>query len=476
MASEKIYTKIYKKDLANGVRINFLETNLQKENNITVFFSDVTGKKTKVTMPLKLFHISFLANEAIIEHNIIVSIGQVDKFTAQMFRQLEEMAIIDAREKKLKETKASKAAREAKKPSAVVLSRPKLEEPTRTSLEADYDLLFGKKPPAEMSMEELRKALGLKPIAIAPVPPAGDGGAGSASSNSAASSVLSPAAAAPSVLASSASAAAAEAEDGPDKYRDIVIDVPSISGAVAKVSASQQALYNDITRMVENISNLVTDLNENDIDDAESWTAVTESILSFDYENKNSSLKEDENLSLKIIGMVKTFNKITNAETSLDISENRAKRLPVFYFKNNGCLHITVSPNSIHFTCEKIKMGDAQRHIPFRLFYSEVGTRKIIVPKFLNGGKYELLTPRIVADIYTSRHSPPGGGAGASAHDGCNFLEDALILLECVIFVFGMCNSENLILRRKRGGEYYEKYLKYKQKYLSLRKMLLRNP
>jgi len=409
MASEKVYTKIYKKDLANGVRINFLETNLQKENNITVFFSDVTGKKTKVTMPLKLFHISFLANEAILEHNIIVSRGQVDKFTAQMFHQLEEMARIDARKKKLEEKKASRDAK-AKKSSAVVLSSPKLEEPTRASLAADYDLVFEKKPPDEMSMEELRKALKLKPIALAPAP-AGDGGAGSASSNSvassnsAASSVLSPAAAAPSVLASTASAAAAEAEDGPDKYRDIVIDVPSISGAVAKISASQQALYSDITRIAENISNLVTDLNENDIDDDKSWTAVTESILSLDYENKNSSLKEDENLSLKIIGMVKTFNKITNAETSLDISENRAKRFPVFYFKNNGCLHITVSPNSIHFTCEKIKIGDAQRHIPFRLFYSEMGTRKIIVPKYLNGGKYELLTPRIVADIYIATQS-----------------------------------------------------------------------
>ena len=270
----------------------------------------------------------------------------------------------------------------------------------------------------------------------------------SGNSNSASSSALSSAAAAPSGL----------------------------TFATASASAVSASEFGEPARASDGDKMGSLNFEEDYLDDANPWIEVGEERkLSLNY-------KKLAQLQLRIIEIVNEFNKLSGVRIDLIIGQNDERKLPVFYFKVRGCLHLTIGPNGIHFSYEKIREG---RHIHFRLVSSNTraltgafgaasaATTEIrIVPKYLNSGSYSELTPAVVNTIYSPLSA--SGGAGARASD-CDFTREATILLDCVIYVLKRCNGEGLITGKK-GGDYYEKYLKYKQKYLSLRKMLLRNP
>jgi len=509
MASKLEINKISSIELPNGITTHFIETNLQKKDIVTIIFSN-GEHKTKITLPLETFNISILVKYAAAsEHTIILHTDQFYLFAEQILPQLEILAyeagkaeagvagvvgVARARHGKSSSHTASvasakavaiAAAAAATESEAQIIKRlqselgslvnMKIDDLPKTVIELEKAILLeygkeagrtsksksasAKSSAAKTKNDEDAGSKSKKATEMVEAPTgsatvaASDGSGGNSSSSSTA--------AAPLVLV-------AESFD----YSSIPVDISDISRAVISLSElSGQELFGNVAGNMERI---LVEFNEDELDDDSQWVDAVRRIILLDY-------KKATNLGLRIIDMVTQFNTRTRASVNLEMSRNKKTGLPVFFLKNNACLHVTLSSSDVHFTCERLSEEDARRHIPFRLFYSDTdiahgaagsssGSKMTIVPKFKNGSKYDLLSPSIVSDIYSSIFSA-GAGSKATSIENCKFLDDATVLLECVLFIYKSCNRDRIVFTRRKGG-YYEKYIKYKIKYLDLKNKL----
>ena len=164
---------------------------------------------------------------------------------------------------------------------------------------------------------------------------------------------------------------------------------------------------------------------------------------------------------------------------------NRYTNLPVFLFFNilknrddRNCMHLTIGINGIHMTLESIRDNKNIRHIHLNLVYSK-SERKVKI----NTDEGYPITPEYISTTFTSAlENKAAGGAGRAAaasagisdFSNCNFEEKSNDLLMFLDYMINICvGTGALVLSTERaGGNYYDKYMKYKTKYLKLKQLI----
>jgi hypothetical protein len=153
----------------------------------------------------------------------------------------------------------------------------------------------------------------------------------------------------------------------------------------------------------------------------------------------------------------------------------------IFYFFNIDthfpeCMHLTFAPNGIHITLDLIKdpTKNKYKYINLNLEFS----RSAGVLRILSNDRI-LITPEYISDKYNRallELNSGGGGAGGAAVDYsyCQFEMKADILLSFLYDMIPKCiQTGTLVLANEiAGGNYYEKYMKYKTKYLQLKQLM----
>ena len=147
-------------------------------------------------------------------------------------------------------------------------------------------------------------------------------------------------------------------------------------------------------------------------------------------------------------------------------------------------LHLSIIPNTnvLHFTCELYKDSNPRRHTLFTVVKAgEIKGDPIIQLIYKNGEEYTELTVERLLEIVNpvSNVGLNSAAASSSATIDPSLEADTRLLFRCLIdltieaFKQGIIkeDSKQVAFTQKFGG-YYEKYIKYKTKYLQLKKLL----
>ena len=153
----------------------------------------------------------------------------------------------------------------------------------------------------------------------------------------------------------------------------------------------------------------------------------------------------------------------------------------VFYIFNidkgvRECIHLTIGPSGVHMTLDLIKDDKKKRHIHFKI----VKSRSTGIIQIYDDNDVPI-TPTYIATKFTSAllelNSKGSGGAGGPApvdYSFCDFERKSHRLLQFLFEILRKCIPIGaLVLANERaGGNYYEKYMKYKTKYLQLKQLM----
>jgi len=165
---------------------------------------------------------------------------------------------------------------------------------------------------------------------------------------------------------------------------------------------------------------------------------------------------------------------------------NREYRKPVFLIINTGggYMHLNIGPNGIHFTLERIKSLDSEKyHINLNFMRegkkSEAGgaSSKSAIESDIKiiDAEGTTIDPNYIskqfnASLSSKPSASAGAGSGSAGLRGFKFIPNSIILL---LFLKFLIERKVLDLNiEMKGGNYYEKYMKYKTKYLQLKKLL----
>jgi len=213
-------------------------------------------------------------------------------------------------------------------------------------------------------------------------------------------------------------------------------------------------------------------------------SAAAAPALSIDHSSVFNSYELNQ---LDMDEAIEDFNITNGTNVTYKLLYNREYKKPAFLIMNQGggYMHLNIGPYGIHFTLERIRSLNSEKYHIFLDFKSEgkkpeagASSKSTTTSNIqITDAKGVIIDANYISKQFNeSLLSKSGADAAASAGAGARpvrefkFIPNSVLLLS---FLNHLIINKVLDLKvEMKGGNYYEKYMKYKTKYLQLKKLL----